>query len=312
MIGYPIIRKEVRSALRTRKAVIVQAAFLAVSAGLFWLLWPADGLQDIGGQRAREIFSILAIGQLVMVTLSAPAFTASALTLEREQNTLECLYTTALRPGEIAVGKMVGSLAFLLLLVVTGLPALALPMVLGGIGAAEVLVVVGILVLSAVYLGMIGLLISTFMHRSYRAIIVTYAVVAAVCFLAALPAWPVSRNLITRAGPTGQKVMHLIASLSPLEAMISRVWPGSDYAVGAKGMWPFWVVFLPLALAAIAAIAGVCLVRLHSVSAPLARGTGKEVIERGLSARNLMFLVDPRKRKRMIGWWQNPVLMKEF
>jgi len=316
VIANPIIRKEVLSALRTRKAAIMQTTFFVVLAGLFWLLWPADGLQDVGGETARQIFSIVAIGQLVMVTMFAPAFTAASLTLERERNTLESLYTTALRPWEIALGKMAGSLTFLMLLVLTGLPALMLPTILGGISLREVLAAWGILLLTALYLGMMGLLVSVFMQRSYRAIIVAYVVVAAVTFVAALPAWPVSGYLIGRAGTFGQTILHVIASLSPLEAMISLVWKsgpeGSAYAQGAQHMPPFWAVFLPLSLLLCAVTTVACLVRLRHATAPSSGKGSKSVVERGLSARNLLFLVDPRKRKRNIAWWQNPVLMKEF
>jgi len=313
MIINPIIRKEVLAALRTRKAIAMQACWFLVAAGLFWLFWPADGLQDVGGQKARNIFSIMAIGELVMVALFAPAFTAASLTSEKERNSLESLFATPLRPWEIATGKMVGSLAFLILLVISGIPALAAPLLMGGIRETEVLSVVGVLLLTAVYLGMIGLLVSTIMHRSYRAIIVTYAILLVVCFLVALPAWPISRHLITRGGPNLQAVMHVLASLSPLEAMISLVWPGSTYAVGAHGLPAYWQVFLPASCLVIAAIAAVCLFKLHRPIAPPRPREKLKVVERGkISARSFLFLIDPRKRKRMIRWWQNPVLIKEF
>ena len=128
---------------------------------------------------------------------------------------------------------MVGSLAFLVLLVLVGVPALALLFLLGGVPGTKVLAVVGILLLTAVYLGMIGLLISTFMHRSYRAIIVTYARAAGgVLPAVALPAWPVSRNLLTYGGPAWQATFHMICSLSPLEAMLSLVWTQSPTRSG--------------------------------------------------------------------------------
>jgi ABC-type transport system involved in multi-copper enzyme maturation permease subunit len=313
MIANPIIRKEVLSSLRTRKAVSMQALFVLVVAALVALLWPAGGLQDLGGQQAWRIVSVLAVGQLVMVILFAPAFTAASLTSEKERGTLESLFATTMKPWEIALGKMVGSLCFLLLLVLSGVPALCLPFMLGGVPGGAVLAVLGILVTTAIYLGMIGLLISSVMHRSYRAIIVTYAVLGAVCFLAALPAWPVSRNLITRFGPMGQAFLHVIASLSPLEAMLSVVWPGSAYAQGAAGMPPFWQVFLMVAALVIVATTVACLIRLRRPSPPPRPREKLKIVERGqISARTFLFIVDPRKRKRMIRWWQNPVLIKEF
>ena len=314
MILNPIIRKEVLSSLRTRKAVVMQVAFLLVAAVLVWRSWPADGLQDIGSQQARRIFSMLAIGQLAMVALFAPAFTAASLTAEGEHNTLESLFCTRLRSWEIATGKIAGSLTFLILLVLSGAPALAAPFLMGGITGRELLAVMGILLLTAVYMGLIGLLVSSMMHRSYRAIIVTYAVLLVVFLLFAVPAWPVSSYLITQHDSRlVQGMLHCISSLSPLEAMISLVLPDSTYAVGAMGLPPFWAIFIPLSAVAIAALSGACLLRLRRPPAPPRPREGLKIVERGqVTARSFLFVVDPRKRKRMIRWWQNPVLLKEF
>jgi len=311
----PIIRKEVLSSLRTRKAVAMQAAFLLAAAVLIWRSWPADGLQDIGSQLSRRILSILAIGELALVGLFAPAFTAASLTSERERNTLESLFFTAMRPWEIALGKIVGSLGFLVLLVLSGVPALTAPFLLGGISGQEVLAIVGILLLTAIYTGMIGLLISTIMHRSYRSIIVTYAVLLVVYFLFALPAWPVSAHLVNRpSSRIMQGVFHTLASLSPFEAMFSLVLPDSPYAVGAVGFPTYWTMFIPLSVLVIAGTTAVCLIRLRRPpTAPRPR-EGLRIVERGrgVTARSVLFLIDPRKRKKMIRWWQNPVLLKEF
>jgi ABC-type transport system involved in multi-copper enzyme maturation permease subunit len=313
MIANPIIRKEVLSSLRTRKAVAMQVLFLLVAALLIWRNWPPEGLQDIGSQQARTIFSILAVGQLAMIALFAPAFTAASLTTEREKNTLESLFCTAMKPWEIALGKMAGSLAFLLLLVLMGAPAPALLFLMGGIAGTMVLGVVGILLLTAVYLGMIGMLISTFMHRSYRAIIVTYGVLLVVFFLFALPAWPLSHNLLREVPGPWQAPLHLLCSLSPLEAVLSLVLDQSPYAVGAVGMPPFWLTFIPMSLAVIALTAGVCIFRLRRPIGPPRPREKLRVVERGkITARTFLFIIDPRKRKKMIRWWQNPILIKEF
>ena len=255
MIRNPIIHKEVLSALRTRKAVLMQVVFLAVALALTYLLWPEGGLQDVGGELSRRILGVLAIGQLVLVAMFAPAFTAASLTSEHEHNTFESLMATSLRPWEIAVGKMVGSLGFLLLLVATGIPSLAIPLLLGGVSGGDVLAVIGVLFVTAIYLGMIGLLISSMMHRSYRAIIVTYAVLLVVCFVFAAPAWPVSKNLMGRGSTASQSVMHVIASLSPVEAMLSLIWEKSTYTIGARNMPPFWQLYLPLSGVVTAAVA---------------------------------------------------------
>lgn len=313
MIRNPIIHKEVLSTLRTKKALAMQAGFFLAVIALVWLLWPEGGLQDIGGQQARRILSILAMGELIIVILVAPAFTAAAITGESERNTIEGLFASRLKPWEIATGKIFGSLTFLVLLVLTGAPALATPFLLGGIGQYEVLTILGILLLTAVYLGMIGLYLSTILHRSYRAIIVSYAVLFVVCIGAAIPAWPVSKNLLARGDPIPQQVLHTLASLSPVQAMMSLVWPDSAYVQGARSMPPFWETYLYVSVAMIVLLSLLCLFRLRRPPQPPRPREKLRVVERNqVSARNLFFLFDPRKRKRPVSWWQNPVLCKEF
>lgn len=310
----PIIHKEVLAALRTRKAIVMQAALLLLAAGLIWLFWPADGLQDVGGQQARRILAVLAIGELVMVALFAPAFTAASLTSEKEHNTWESLYGTALKPWEIAAGKIVGSLAFLVLIVLTGAVAMAAPLLLGGITLAAVIGVGGVLLLTALYLGTIGLLVSSVANRSYRAIIITYAILLVVCLLLALPAWPVSNHLITRVTGPGRTVLHYLASLSPLQAMLSLVLGDqSPYTARSAGLPPYWLAFIPMSLGATVLASAGCLYKLRRPVAPPRPREKLKVVERGkVTARSFLFIIDPRKRKKSIAWWMNPVLVKEF
>jgi len=315
MIRNPIIHKEVVSSLRTRKALAMQVMFLLSAAALLWLLWDPQGLQDLGGREVRRILTILAMGELVMVAFFAPAFTAAALTSEKEHNTLESLLATPMKAWEITLGKIVGALSFLLLLVLSGTPALAAVFLLGGVNGMEVLAVVAVLMLTAVYLGMIGLLVSVLANRSYRAIILTYAILLVVCVLFALPCWPISDHLIRKGGPGWQGLLHVLASLSPLEAMLSVVQPGGTYGVGAENMPAFWKLFIPFSAAVTLAAAAACLLKLHRpIATPRAREKLKVVERNQISGRTIMYMwfFDPRKRRRNIGPLQNPVLIKEF
>lgn len=309
----PILKKEVLSSLRTRKALVFQVVYLAVLIALIYDGWPPAGVQGLGGDQAKGLLVVLGVGQLLLIALIAPAFTATALTSEKEHNTLESLFATRLSPWQMTVGKMAGSLGYLLLLVLMGAPALACLFLLGGVSAPQVAAVAGLLVLTCLYLGAIGLAVSAAMHRSYRAIIVTYGILLIVCILSAMVAWPITGNLIRRAGPAGARVLHVVASVSPLQAMLSLVAGDGAYTTGAQGMPAYWKVHAVLAAAVLAGVTGY----LHAkLSGPLDGPRPREqlkVIERGvITARSFFFLFDPAKRKAMIRWWQNPVAIKEF
>jgi len=275
-------------------------------------------LQSIGGQESRRLLSVLSIGQLVMIILFAPAFTAASLTGEKERNTMESLYASKLRPIEIVVGKMAGSLCFLLLTVLTGTVALVMPLLLGGVEWQEVAAITGINFMSAIFLGMLGLLVSTIMQRSYRAIICTYILLLIVCFAFALPAWPIGQgaSLLKRSDPITQMFLHFLASLSPIEAMLSRVWPGNELVQGVKTLPPMWLVFLPLSIIMSLGIAVLCILKLRKPFKPPRPREKLAVVERNevraSSVILYLWFFDPRRRRKNIAWWQNPVLMKEF
>ncbi len=292
----------------------MQLAFLLTMGVLLWLLWPADGIQDLGGQEVRRLLMVLGIGQLAMVILIAPAFTSTAITIERDRNTLESLLATPMSPLSIVIGKMTGSLTFLVLLVLSGVPVLATLLLLGGVEFTEILAVAAVLLLSAVHLGSIGLLVSVLSKRSYRAIIITYCALLVVVFALAGPVWPISGTLIRRGGPVAAGIMHVLASMSPLEAMLSILTPDGPYAIGAKG-WPaFWQLYIPLSILTTVGVAMVVLRGLNKSLIPARPREGLKVVERGhLTGRSVLYLFffDPRKRKRNIAWWQNPVLIKE-
>ena len=72
-------------------------------------------------------------------SLIAPAFTAGAISLEREKQTLDMLVSTPMRPGGIVVGKLLSALAFVVLMIVAAIPISALVLMYGGainLGAA--------------------------------------------------------------------------------------------------------------------------------------------------------------------------------
>lgn len=309
----PILHREVITGLRKPRTLAMQIVYLLVLIAIVYLYWPESGLQSVGGSQGQQLRSILALGQFVLVALFAPAFTATALTYEKERNTFESLFATRLKPWELTFGKMAGALSFLLLLVVTGAPVLAALPLLGGVKAGEVLAVVGLLLVTCVYLGAIGLLISARSHRSYRSIITTYAVLLFVCVFTAALAWPMTGNLIGRVSGPAAKAVHVIASASPLQAMLSLVAPDSPMTRPAAGMPAYWKVYLVVAAVVVTAVTFILFDKLRKPVAPPRPRERLKVVERGqISGRTFLFLFDPAKRKPMIRWWQNPVAIKEF
>ena len=87
---------------------------------------------------ARRLFDIFFLGQFFLVALMAPTFAAGSITGEKERKTYEMLLASPLRPGTILVGKLLSSLSYLVILIVSSLPLMILCYLLGGLLLSEI------------------------------------------------------------------------------------------------------------------------------------------------------------------------------
>ena len=101
----------------------------------FWSIDTRAGMlspNEMAGLSASVFYTFICV-QFILVFLLTPAYTAGAVTEEKEHQTLEFLFATDLRNREIVLSKLAARLANLTLLVLTGLPVLSLVQFLGGV-----------------------------------------------------------------------------------------------------------------------------------------------------------------------------------
>jgi len=187
--------KELRSRFRGRRAFVVLTLYLAVLAliayGAYSVVAPGaraqaefsgfttGGNPNASAEVGQAIFAMLSVIQLLLVSFIAPALTAGAISLEREKQTLDLLIATPLRPGAIVVGKLLSALAFVVLMILAGIPVSALVLMYGGVTVDDILRQQVVLFASAIGLGVIGLFISALLKRTQAAIVLTYCVLLA-------------------------------------------------------------------------------------------------------------------------------------
>jgi ABC-type transport system involved in multi-copper enzyme maturation permease subunit len=118
-----------------------------------------------------QAFMVIQFGVVLLVT---PAYTATAIAEEKERRTLEFLLATDLSNREVVLGMLGARLANLGLLVLTGLPILALLQVLGGVDFN--LVLAGFLATFMVMLsvGSMSILVSVYARTALGAVVQTY------------------------------------------------------------------------------------------------------------------------------------------
>ena len=189
-----IMSKELRSRFRGRRAFIVLTLYLAVLALIAYgaylheapgattpqLVGPEGNAINAANASAligQAIFAMLSIFQLMLVAFLAPAFTTGAISLEREKATLDLLVTTPLRPGAIVVGKLLSALAFVVLMILAGIPVSALVLMYGGASVEDIFRAQVVLLVAAIGFGVIGLFCSALIKRTQSATVVAYSTV---------------------------------------------------------------------------------------------------------------------------------------
>lgn len=184
----PVLARELKQRMRGRLAWLVVTGYLALMALILRFVY-AGTSHGIAGtflgdplasaSVGRSIFHWLLFFMLMLVCFIVPGLTASAISGERERQTLISLQVTLLRPRAIVLGKLLSSLAFTTLLVMASLPLLSVPFLVGGVSAAEVLKGVLMVLLTAVVLACLALASSALLRRTQAATVVAYGLTGA-------------------------------------------------------------------------------------------------------------------------------------
>jgi len=167
--------------MRGARAFLVLTVYLLLMSGFTALLYVlSSSSRDIagfatGGTIGRTLFVGIIGIELFLVTFIAPAFTAGAISGERERQTYDLLKTTLLPLRSLIFGKMVSALSYVVLLLLAAIPLQAIAFLFGGISEIELGLSFVILLMTAIALGSIGLYFSAVRPSTLSANIATYA-----------------------------------------------------------------------------------------------------------------------------------------
>ncbi len=180
----PVLARELKQRMRGRHTWIVLTLYLAVLAVLLrWIYVTAardglDGGVDLLASAAvgRAVFQWLLFFMLLLVCFIVPGLTAGAISGERERQTLVSLQITLLRARSIVFGKLLASLAFVVLLIVASLPLVTVPFLVGGVSVSEMVRGLVMVVATAVTLACLGLACSALLRRTQAATVLAYGI----------------------------------------------------------------------------------------------------------------------------------------
>jgi len=191
------------------------------------------------------------MGQLGLIAFITPGLTAGAISGERERQTLNILLTTQQSSTSIIVSKLLSSLAFLVLMVVSSLPLYSLVFLYGGVSPKMVLIAFGLHLLTMLMIGSLGILFSTIIRKTMVATITTYGVmlffVVGTALLYVLFG-EIVYNLAQNPSGSSQSqrwLPYFFLILNPGIVMVESFDAGSfEYTLQRLGItWPLWKGF---------------------------------------------------------------------
>lgn len=181
MMLNPIIEKDLKTKMRGWRTPILVSLYLLLLAGVLCLFFIANdqmysryGYSEFNPRIAVNAYNVIAMFQFGLLMLIVPALTATAISGERERQTLDLMLCSDISVWSVIMGKLVVSIAHIMFLVIASLPVLGMVFLFGGITLGEILLMFLFYLITALMIASLGILMSTLFRKNVTAIITTY------------------------------------------------------------------------------------------------------------------------------------------
>lgn len=249
LLANPVLVKEIKLRFRNLKSFMSVFFYLLIMGiFVFGFINLTSSLSGSGFFRPEEsflLFSMLSYIQLGLILFIAPGLTAGTVSSEREKQTLNILLTTAQSSFQIIFGKLMSSIAFLLLLLISGLPIYSMVFLYGGVSPGQIAVIFLFYFLTLMAIGSLGVMFSTLTRRTIVSMIVTYGTMI---FLTAVTGFflVLSMSFSAASMATGiSPLSYFWASINPAVVLLTLLEPGfNEELVGMMGIpLPLWASY---------------------------------------------------------------------
>ena len=179
----PVFTKELLELARRRRYYLVRVLFglgllfvlvLAFQSYEARLRYSGSSTVNVLATFAETTFCLVGIVQFVSLFVFVPMFLCGAVAGEREEQTLELLFTTTLKDREIVLGKMLSRLVVFALLILMSLPIFGFISLLGGISPPSLFRLAGALLVALLNVGAYSIYYSTITKSPMGALVRTY------------------------------------------------------------------------------------------------------------------------------------------
>ena len=101
----PIYKRELQQFLKSGKIIVSMISLVILLSVFLYFLWPRTAVFSLASNESKQVFAVFLICNLAFVLVLVPAFCATSLTTEKENNTFIMLYTTMLKPLNILISN---------------------------------------------------------------------------------------------------------------------------------------------------------------------------------------------------------------
>jgi ABC-type transport system involved in multi-copper enzyme maturation permease subunit len=240
----PIFNREFLTVPRRSRHYALRVAYL----GGLWVIAVTVWLTTVGWQRpatlgetarlGQTLFQVLMFVQLALFLFFAALSSASAIAQEKDRRTFVLLLMTDMRNHEIVLGKMLGSLLPIGLLLAATVPLWMMLLLLGGVAPRQVFEALLVIAATSLAAGSLGGLVALWRERTFQSLALT--VLCLVLYLGLVQAAGVLPKL-TALEP--RDVAQAQRWLDPLRALASTLEPRTA-AAGVAPAYGFAAVML--------------------------------------------------------------------
>lgn len=253
LLANPVLIKEIKLRFRNLKSFTgILFYLIAMSIFVFGFIFMTTTFSGSGFFRPDEsfmLFTMMTYIQLGLILFITPGLTAGAISTEREKQTLNILLTTVQTSFQIIFGKMSSSIAFLLLMIVAGLPIYSLVFLYGGVSPSQIVIIFLFYFLTLLTIGSIGIMFSTIIRKTIVSMIATYGTM--IFLTAATGFFLIISMQISQFGsttPTFSPFTYFWASINPAVVLFTLLQPSfaqeiQNLTVVPLPLWLGYLVF---------------------------------------------------------------------
>jgi ABC-type transport system involved in multi-copper enzyme maturation permease subunit len=269
----PVIIRDMRVRMRGARAFWNQAAYLFVLASIAVFAYFESTVNTNAGnaqvvdpvqiqQNLQMFYYAIFEALALLITLIAPALTAVSIVSEKKQQTFDLLVTTPMTAMQMLTGKLISSIAFIVLLLVLSIPVSALCIILGGATITDVLQTYALLIIDGIVLSSIGLSFSCSCKQHVQAVVATYGAIILLYIVCTVTLSSCAGIFLSSGGSIGHRTGPAVLAVANLLPFATPLLSGSNVSIGGFTI-PSWIA---------TAIVGFVFVRLILTSAAIRIG----------------------------------------